>query len=125
MFVRLIAAVVSFFAPIPDLQSAVQFWQHKLSLTAWRIEVRVVLSNDVQDGTVGAIDTDAARKVAVIQVLDERCSDLPPRQARADQRVTIAHEMVHLSRLQAGDPNWQDEAVTVSRTYDLLRKNRR
>ena len=94
-------------------------------LRDWHVTVRVVDRRELEDGTEGGIEADPERKEALILVMAEGDSDLPRRQARADQRLPVAHEMVHLSRLRAGDAHWQEEATTVARTFELLQKHRR
>lgn len=123
---RIIALALTLFSPRPDFNECVQYWQRQLALEDWNVTVRVVERAELDDATVGSIDTDARTKSAVIRVLREDDYDLPTRQARADQCLTIVHELVHLRRFaRERDPNWQDEAGTVARTFTLLRKHRR
>lgn len=125
MLFRLFIALFSVFGPTPAVDSCVRYWQQQLLLADWRVNVRVADRSELEEGTEGGIEADVDHKRATIFVLKESESDLPPRQARADQCVTIAHEMVHLSRLKAGDAQWQDETTTVARTFELLQKHRR
>src|SRR4051794_17745808 len=102
---------------INDLSADVNYWQREMGLWGWYISVEVVGRSQLGDGTVGDIDTDPSKRTAVIRVLDARQSDLPLEQARADQLLTIAHEMVHLKRLvKDRSPNWRDETTTVQQT---------
>lgn len=124
---RLLTLLLSLYAPPPDLQSCVRFWQRELFLDQWTITVQMVNRAQLNDGTLGEIDADPERRTAVIYVVREEDYDLPLRQARADQQLTIAHEMVHLDRL-ARFPfrnDWQDEPSTVAQTFTLLRKHHR
>jgi hypothetical protein len=77
------------------------------------------------DGTSGDIDTDITNKTALIRIMHDQDSDLSGRLARADQLITIAHEMVHLSKLRSGQADWQDESATNMETDALLRKHHR
>lgn len=114
--------LASFIAPAPRLDDRVEYWKRVLHLDQWRIAVRVVKRQELADGTEADIETDVGSRTAVIRVLREEDSDLPKRLARADQQVTIAHEMVHLSKLvHLGEPYWQDESATNAETDALLR----
>ena len=119
---HVIFVLASFVAPAPRLDDRVQYWKRVLHLDQWRISVRVVQRRELADGTQADIETDTATKTAFIRVLREEDSDLPRRLARADQQVTIAHEMVHLSKLvRLGQSSWQDESATNAETDALLR----
>jgi hypothetical protein len=123
--VRILGLLLSLFSPTPDLDGCVQFWQRELSLQSWRVAVRVVPRAELHDGTVGDIDTDIHTRTATIRVLHEADYNLKRSQARADQQLTVAHEMVHLSRLNRGDRGWRDEPATNATTYALLRRHGR
>lgn len=111
---------------VDELHASVNFWQREMGLWGWYISVEVVGRDRLAERTVGHIDTDTTRRMAVIRVLDVRDSDLPPREAQADQLLTIAHEMVHLKRLvKDRSPNWRDEGTTEKQTLALLMKHRR
>jgi hypothetical protein len=123
---RLILLLIPWMRPASELEACVRFWQQELGVVGWRISVEVVHRERLSDRTVGHIDTDELTRTAVIRVLHARDSDLPLEQARADQKLTIAHEMVHLKRLVCDrSPDWRDEASTNEQTVRLLRKHRR
>jgi hypothetical protein len=123
--VRILGLLLSLFSPTPDLDECVQFWQRELALKSWRVAVRVVPRAELHDGTVGDIDTNIHTRTATIRVLHEADYTLKRSQARADQQLTVAHEMVHLSRLHRGDRAWRDEAATITATHILLRRHGR
>jgi len=121
-----LALLLSLYPTSPDLRGCVRYWQRTLSLEEWRITVQVVHRSVLDEGTLGDIAPDAVRRTAVIRVLREADYDLPRRQARADQRLTIAHEMVHLDRLaRRGAGAWTDEGEAADETLHLLRAHRR
>ena len=118
--------VVSVNTGIDNLSAMANYWQRELGLWGWYISVQVVDRGRLAEGTVGDIDTDLSKRTAVIRVLEADESDLPPEQARADQLLTVAHEMVHLKRLvKDRSPQWRDEVTTVQQTRSLLVKHRR
>ena len=122
---RLLALALSLYSPRPDFAASVQYWQRELGLTAWNVRVEAVGRAELDDGTVGHIDADRGARTAVIRLLREEEYRFPIREARSDQKLTIAHEMMHLRRLESGDPDWQEENGTVEQTYKALRSHRR
>jgi hypothetical protein len=87
-----------------------------------RIQVR---GSELDANTVGDIVIFPERKSATVRILREQDSDLAPRQARADQELTLMHEMVHLHRMAVGDARWQDEGTTNQEVLRILRANHR
>jgi hypothetical protein len=123
---RLLAAVVMFFhSPAPKLDANLRYWQDVLGLREWRISVRLVSSSELDANTVGCIEPSGELKKAVIRILSEHEYDLPVRLARADQQLTVVHELVHLERFVKGDVGWRDEPPTVERTTSLVLEHRR
>jgi hypothetical protein len=122
---RFIALVLSWLTAPADLPECVQYWQRALHLEDWTIELRIVPQEDLENGTLGDIEPHFETKSAVLRIRRESDSDLPTRLARADQRLTVAHEMVHLRRFADGNPKWGNENTTTAETGELLRKHRR
>lgn len=122
---RIFGLLITMLSPGPDLDRCVRFWQRELSLHAWNVVVRVVGRAELTDGTVGDIDADVKTRTATIRVLRENDYDLRRPLARADQLLTVAHEMVHLSRLHSGDMRWREEDGTIEATNLLLRRHGR
>lgn len=120
-----VAVVLSWITPATDLPGSVQYWQRALDLQDWAIELRIVPRDELDRGTLGDIEPRLETRTAVLRVLRQADSDLPPWRARSDQRLTIAHEMVHLRRFASGDPTWANERATTLATGELLRKHRR
>ncbi len=111
-----------FSSPPPDLNRGVRYWQHRLNLDEWQISVKAVSAQELHVGTAGDVEWDPQARTAVIRVLRERDYDLPPRRARADQQLTLAHEMVHLVRfVRMGERGSADEVATCHETGVLLR----
>lgn len=118
----LLPAFLLFFHPQePDLGRTARFWQNTLNLGDWNVTLEVVRAHQLESETVGEIDVDAAARRARIRVLDPADSDLPAKLARADQHLTVVHELVHLRRLANGEKDWRDEATTVAQTVTLVR----
>ena len=123
---RFLVLVLSLYSPRPDLNDAVRFWQRELYLQDWKVSVEVVSRAELADSTLGDIVPDGGTKTAVIRVLRDSEYNVPPRQARSEQRLTIAHEMVHLYRyVYSGVDTWRDEAATTAETYSRLQFHRR
>lgn len=102
-----------------------KYWQKKLGLQEWQVGVVQVRGSELDANTVGDIVVFPESKSALVRILREQDSDLPPRQARADQELTLMHEMVHLHRKAVGDATWQDEGTTNQEVFRLLRANHR
>ena len=90
-----------------------------LNLQEWQISVELARAGQLDSGTVGDIDIAFRQKTATIRILDERDSDLPRYLTRADQQLTLEHELVHLKRRLAAEP-WRNEAATVAETNALV-----
>jgi hypothetical protein len=122
---RFFLVLASYLSPLGDLPRCVEYWQRELGLEDWKITLQIVRQQDLQSGTLGDIEPDIQTKTAVMRILRESESDLRGRLARAEQRNTIAHEMVHLRNFAKGDPNWRTEGSTNSQTAHLIIKHRR
>ena len=121
---RFLLVLASYLSRPGDLPHCVQYWQRELGLEDWKITMQIVGRKDLESGTLGDIEPDFRTKTAVMRILRESESDLHGRTARAEQRNTIAHEMVHLRNYAKGDPNWRTEGATNSQTAKLIVKNR-
>jgi len=113
-----------FHCPVPDFHANLAFWQRALNLQAWQISVELVRAGEMDGGTVGDIDIEVRQKAATIRILREEDSDLPRHLARADQQLTLVHELVHLKRMLR-DKAWRDEAATVAETNALVLSHHR
>ena len=122
---RLFIVVLSYLAPPADLQECVNYWQGKLQLQDWKITLQVVSDHELDYATLGDIEPDLKTRSAVMRIQRETDSDLRGRLARAEQRVTIIHEMAHLRRYASGDPTWRHEGAIHTETAQLIRKHRR
>jgi hypothetical protein len=120
-----IAAITMFLhCPVPDFRANLGFWQRTLNLQDWRVSVQLVRIEELDANTVGDIDIKARDKTAAIRILREQDSELPRRLARADQQLTLVHELVHLRRMVDGEA-WHNEAAAVAQTTELVRFLRR
>jgi len=86
--------------------------------------VQLVRIGELDPDTLGDIDIQVGNKTATIRILREQDSEMPRRLARADQQLTLVHELVHLKRMVDGDA-WHNEAATVAQTTELVRLHRR
>jgi hypothetical protein len=123
--VRLLVFLLSFLTPPPSLESCIAYWQQQLNLQDWTVTLRVVGQDELDPGTLGDIEPNLAAKTAVLRVMRTSDSDLSRRRARAEQRLTIVHEMVHLRRFADQDPGWGTEFATNARAGALVREHRR
>ncbi|HYI97592.1 MAG TPA: hypothetical protein VEX68_28900 [Bryobacteraceae bacterium] len=122
---RFFLVFASYFSRPDELPQCVQYWQRELGLEDWKITTQVVGRQELQSGTIGDIEPDIQTKTAAMRILRESDSDLHGRLARAEQRNTIAHEMVHLLNYAKGNPNWRTEGATNMQTARLIVKHRR
>ena len=118
------AIVMILHCPAPDFNADLGYWQRALSLQDWQVSVKLVRAGELDSGTLGDIDIAVEDKTAAIRILQEQDSDLPKRLARADQRLTVVHELVHLKRMVEG-ATWRNEAATVAETTELVRSHHR
>ena len=122
---HLIAAIVMLFhCPAPNLKANLGYWQRTLNLQDWRVSVQLVPIGELEANSVGDIGIEVRDKTATIRILREQDSDMSRRLARADQQLTLVHELVHLKRMVDGDA-WRNEAATVAQTTALVRFHRR
>ncbi|MBS1854401.1 MAG: hypothetical protein JST11_03470 [Acidobacteria bacterium] len=84
----------------------------------------VCRAGELRPQTVGNLHWDAARKTAVIRVLDLADYGLAPAAAMRDVENTVVHELVHLelSSLPRTDASLAPEELAVSRLADALLK---
>ena len=106
-------------SPAPDFKANLAYWQRILNLQDWQVSVQVVAIGELDYDTVGDIDIKACNKSATIRILREQDSELSRRLARADQQLTLVHELVHLRRMVDGE-DWHNEAATVAQTTALV-----
>src|SRR4029077_3436739 len=120
-----VAAIVMFFhCPAPDFKANLGFWQRALNLQDWRGTVPLVRVGELDTDSLGDIDIEVRDKASTIRILREQDSEMPRRLARADQQLTLVHELVHLKRMVDGCA-WHNEAAKVARTRELARPHRR
>ena len=122
---RLLLIAASWFSPAEDTKVCVSYWQRELGLVDWTITTVVVQDQELGGRILGDIDIDDRSKKAVVRLMRVEDSDLPRRLARAEQRFTIAHELMHLRLFVAKDPNWRNERVVDTATISLMQKNGR
>jgi hypothetical protein len=122
---RALLLAVSWLSPGGGLDACVSFWQRELGLEEWSIAVHVVSDEDLGGRDEGDININWRSKTATIRVMRVEDSDLPRRRARAVQRYTIAHELMHLHLHLIGDPGRSNEKVVDTALVSLMRNKRR
>ena len=99
-------------------------WQQRLKLQEWSVSVIVSRPSELRQGTLGSIHWDAAKKTAVIRVLEvpESASDQQKSAALSDIECTIVHELIHLdlALLPKTDTSRTDEEFAVNHLADAL-----
>lgn len=122
---RLFLTAAAWLWPTGNINTCVAYWQRELGLTDWTIITGTVPNQSLGGRILGDIDINNRSKIAVVRLMRVQDSDLPRRLARAEQRFTIAHELVHLRLYVNGNPHWQEEAAVDAATISLMRKNGR
>lgn len=122
---RLVAIVLTYLIPPADAPTCVKYWQQQLGLQDWKITLRVVSGSELDHATLGDIEPDRKTKTAVMRLRHESESDLRGRLAQSEQRNTILHEMVHLRKFAANEPDWRNEVAVDLELDTLIRKHRR
>jgi hypothetical protein len=124
MGTRFLAVVLSYITPPPALDDCVRFWQRHMELKEWHIQVHVVPVAQLGHGTLGDIEP-RSEKTAVLRVMRHQDSNLSPRLALAEQRLTLIHEMVHLRKFVTNDGNWRSEVEVDTEVIEWVRRHRR
>lgn len=104
------------------LAARLAFWQQRLNLADWKISVVMSHASDLKPKTLGNIHWDAARKTAVIRVLEASGYRVSCREALPDMEMTLVHELVHLelSSLPRSPASRRDEEFAVNRIAEAL-----
>jgi hypothetical protein len=105
-----------------QVESWVKTWQRRLSLSEWKIEVRIVRQWQLPRGTVANIHWSLPRKSATIKVLDSADSTLPRSEIVRDTELSVVHELIHLSmaKLPLDSQNTELEEEAVKRISAAL-----
>jgi len=104
------------------LNGRLGIWQQRLNLADWKISIVMSHPSDLKPKTLGNIHWDAAKKTAVIRVLDASDYQLSCREAQADMELTVVHELVHLelSSLPRSQASRHEEELAVNSITDAL-----
>ena len=97
-------------------------WSSRLRLQDWRIDAKIVRSNELKPDTLGHIKWDSDRKTALITLLDPLDYDLPATRIEEDMEMTVLHELIHLhlSVLPRDKTTRQAEEQVVNRIAAAL-----
>jgi len=78
------------------VKAKLQFWQQRLNLQKWEINVQLVRNTSLKPKTLGNIHWDAETMRATIDVQSSYDYNLPFQQMLDDMEFTVVHELVHL-----------------------------
>jgi hypothetical protein len=78
------------------VKARLQFWQQRLNLQKWAIDVQLVRNTSLKPKTLGNIHWDADTMQATIDVQSSYDYNLPFQQMLDDMEFTVVHELVHL-----------------------------
>jgi hypothetical protein len=123
--VRLLFMMAWWLSPVDDANACVAYWQRELGLDHWIVIAKVVRDGELGGSRLGEIEIYEPAKTAIIHVMRVEDSDLSRRLARAEQRFTIAHELMHLRLYADNDPNWRDEKAVDTAVISLMRRRGR
>jgi hypothetical protein len=104
------------------IEGRLAFWQQRLNLADWKISMVISHARELKPATLGNIHWDAAKKTAVIRVLDVSDYPVSCREALPDVEMTLVHELVHLelSSLPRSQASRHEEELAVNRIADAL-----
>jgi hypothetical protein len=122
---RLLLIVASWLSPAGDTNACVEYWQRQLALSDWTVITKIVPDQVLGGRVLGDIDIDDPSKTVTVRLMRIEDSDLPRRLAVADQKFTIAHELMHLRLYVNRNPQWRDEKVVDTATISVMRSHRR
>lgn len=103
-------------------------WQKRLSLSGWKIKIKMARSSELKPKTLGNIHWDADTHAAEINVLAPEDYKLGTRDMLADMEFTVVHELIHLqlSSLPRSEASRSAEEYAVNQiTQALLNLDRR
>jgi hypothetical protein len=112
-------------SPFEDANACVAYWQQELGLDGWIVITKVVPDEELGGSRLGEIEIYEPAKTAVIHVMRVEDSDLSRRLARAEQRFTILHELMHLRFYVDHNPDWRDEKLIDTAAVALMRRKGR
>jgi len=78
------------------VKDKLQFWQKRLNLEQWEINVQLVRNTSLKPKTLGNIHWDASTMQATIDVQSSYDYKLPFQEMLDDMEFTVVHELVHL-----------------------------
>ncbi len=103
-------------------------WQKRLSLSGWKIKIKMARSSELKPKTLGNIHWDADTHAAEINVLAPEDYKLGTRDMLSDMEFTVVHELIHLqlSSLPRSEASRSAEEYAVNQiTQALLNLDRR
>lgn len=98
------------------LVNITKYWQQRLRLNDWKVNVALVKHGGIDEGAVGECETIVTRKVAYIKLLMPEVYDY---QGKYDIEQTLVHELLHLHfapfMLNRGDKGYlqQEQAIDL------------
>lgn len=78
-----------------QLEESLRYWQERLRLQDWIIEVRIVRAREMSRDCAAQVNWTLSKKMATIQILDQ--VDYPPDcMGSRDMENDLVHELLHL-----------------------------
>ena len=78
------------------LADRLSFWQQRLSLQEWKVQVVMTPGTALKPRTLGGIKWDKSKKTAVMAVLDSSDYSGSVEAMLRDMEFTVVHELIHL-----------------------------
>lgn len=96
-------------------------WQRRLHLQDWKVDARMVRSNDLKPDTLGNLKWNSVTRTATIKVLNPIDYDIPIPDIPEDIEYTVVHELVHLQlSVLPRDGSKELEEIVVNKISDAL-----
>lgn len=106
------------------VQEKLALWLDRMNMEDWKIQAKLVRTNELEPNTLGNVHWDLDAKEATIRVLSAYDYKLPFSAMLDDMQVTVVHELVHiqLANLPRSEASrGQEEHAVVELTSALLR----
>lgn len=111
-----------------NLRQLLRYWQRRLQLRDWRLEVEVCRYRDGEH--LGKAEFDLAEKAALIKICRQQDLVDDPISTESDQESTLIHELLHvvLAPLQMeweeGDARWLAQEQICNQLARALKEGR-
>ena len=105
---------------ISKLRHKLRYWQRRLGLDVWKIEVEYVLPHEVQNA-YGSNTYDNNHRTSLVRIVDPEFASMfqPPAPAYDAENVMV-HELLHLLLIPLVDSEGEPDAASVEQIINLL-----